>query len=65
MKNKHNRFAKKGDELTGIRNVQGRPETSFDMLNKYGTYEIQPTSDTDNEYPQIAQGEAKKARSEE
>lgn len=30
-------------------------ETAFDMVNKYGTYNIQPTADTDNEYPAIAQ----------
>ncbi|MBQ0083993.1 MAG: hypothetical protein KBS52_04435 [Clostridiales bacterium] len=62
MKNKRSRYAKNDEELTGLRNVQGAPETSFDMLNKYGTYEIQPTSETDNEYPKIAQGVAKKEK---
>ena len=37
-------------------------ENSFDMVNKYGTYEIQPTCDTDEEYPQIAQGLADKKK---
>ena len=37
--------------------IMGEPETAFDMVNKYGTYEIQPTADTDNEFPAIAQGE--------
>ena len=36
--------------------IMGEPETVFDMINKYGTYEIQPTADTDNEFPCIAQG---------
>ena len=36
------------------------PEDSFDMANKYGTYNIQPTNDTDNTFPAIAQGIAKK-----
>lgn len=31
------------------------PETPLEMVNKYGTYEIQPTSETDNEFPTIAQ----------
>lgn len=31
-------------------------ETAFDMVNRYGTYEIQPTADTENQYPAIAQG---------
>lgn len=47
-------------------NISGQPQTVFDMLNKYGTYNIQPTADNENEYPKIAQGlpekEAKKAR---
>ncbi len=28
----------------------------FDLINEYGTYEIQPTCDTENQYPTIAQG---------
>lgn len=32
------------------------PDSSFDLINKYGTYEIQPTADTDNPFPHIAQG---------
>ncbi len=46
-------------------NISGQPQTVFDMLNKYGTYNIQPTADNENDYPKIAQGlnedEAKKA----
>lgn len=34
----------------------GETADSFDLINKYGTYEIQPTCDTDEDYPQIAQG---------
>ncbi len=30
-------------------------DTVFDMITKYGTYEIQPTADTENPYPKIAQ----------
>lgn len=36
--------------------VFGQPEDTFDLLNKYGTYEIQPTADNENEYPKISQG---------
>lgn len=32
------------------------PDDSFELVNKYGTYEIQPTADTDNPFPKIAQG---------
>lgn len=34
----------------------GMPETAFEMVNRYGTYEIQATSDTENMYPMVAQG---------
>ena len=34
----------------------GQPETVYDMLNKYGTYEIQPTNDSGHDFPKIAQG---------
>lgn len=36
--------------------IMSQPETTFELVNKYGTYEIQPTSDSDNDYPKIAQG---------
>lgn len=36
--------------------VFGQPETCDEILNKYGTYEIQPTNDSDNSFPKISQG---------
>lgn len=33
-----------------------KPKTVFDAVNMYGTYNIQKTSDTDNEFPKISQG---------
>lgn len=47
---------KKIDFELSVANIPGNPETPFQMVNKYGTYEIQPTSDTKNGYPTIAQG---------
>lgn len=38
----------------------GIPETAFDMINRFGTYEIQATAETENQYPAIAQGFNKK-----
>lgn len=35
-------------------------EDSFDMVNKYGRCNVQPTNDTDNTFPAIAQGLAQK-----
>ncbi len=51
---------KKTDSMS-ITNVRsGNPETASDLINYYGTYEIQPTANTDNTYPAIAQGFNKK-----
>ncbi len=36
--------------------VEGQPQTAFELVNKYGTYNIQPTAESDNEFPEIAQG---------
>ena len=40
----------------------GFPEGRDDVINKYGTYEVQATSGTENEYPMIAQGLGRKDR---
>ena len=42
--------------------VVGQPETCDELLHKYGTYEIQPTAEADNEFPEIAQGLAKQGK---
>ncbi|MGN0519436.1 MAG: hypothetical protein ACI4LB_01730 [Candidatus Fimenecus sp.] len=39
-----------------VEDIHGNPETAHEMVNKYGTYEIQPTNDTKNPFPTIAQG---------
>ena len=36
--------------------IQGMTPDSFDMVNRYGTYEIQPTSNSENFFPIIAAG---------
>ncbi|MBQ7596934.1 MAG: hypothetical protein IJU45_09745 [Clostridia bacterium] len=40
----------------------GEPESVTELLNKYGTYEVQDTADTGNEFPAIAQGLPKKKK---
>lgn len=40
----------------------GWPDSKDDVINKYGTYEVQATCDTENDYPQIAQGMAKQLK---
>lgn len=50
FQNRRNISKNKSEEIPEI-------ETGvFDLLNKFGTYEIQPTSDTKNLFPQISQG---------
>lgn len=36
--------------------IYGQPETAQELVHKYGTYEIQPTLDSDNEFPKIGAG---------
>ncbi len=47
---------KRDEKELSATSIIGQPETVYDMVNKYGTYEIQPTNDSDNEYPMISQG---------
>ena len=42
--------------------VPGYPDGPDDVINRYGTYEIQPTADTDHRYPMIAQGLSRDGR---
>lgn len=44
----------------GVTYIPDNPETPFEMINKYGTYEIQPTAETADSFPTIAQGLPKK-----
>jgi hypothetical protein len=37
-----------------LQGIGGQPETAEELINKYGTYEIQPTADADNLFPTIA-----------
>ena len=43
----------------------GWPEGDDDVINKYGTYEVQRTSGIENPYPQIAQGLSKQEAEEQ
>ena len=44
------------DATPDVHHFSGVPESCFDVVNMYGTYNIQKTADTDNAYPAIAQG---------
>lgn len=39
-----------------VHQIPGDPGSAWEMVNKYGTYNIQPTSDADHQYPSIHQG---------
>ena len=43
----------------------GWPDGQDDVINKYGTYEVQRTCGMENEYPQIAQGLSPQAAEEQ
>jgi len=48
---------KKSEQEIPVNNIVSQPQHSvYELLNKYGTYEIQPTCDSDNDFPKIAQG---------
>lgn len=47
---------KKYPKTPGAEPVMGNPLTAAEQINKFGTYEIQPTADSDFAYPKIAQG---------
>ena len=42
--------------------LSGPPRDCFDMVNKYGTYNVQDTSATPNDFPAIAQGLTKRKK---
>ena len=45
--------------------VSDLPDTPQELINTYGTYEVQATADTKNQYPAIAQGFNSKIISED
>lgn len=58
MKNNKNEF---NTELSAEKFTRN-PETVDEMLNSYGTYNIQPTAINENDFPAIAQGENKRMK---
>lgn len=47
---------KKNKKISSADAPQGDVFDGEDLINKYGTYNIQPTADTKNLFPQISQG---------
>ena len=56
MKDKKEMFPHYKESEENTTYLPDSPETPFEMVNKYGTYEIQPTAETENSFPTIAQG---------
>ena len=44
------------DAAPDVHQFRGVPQNCFDLVNQYGTYNIQPTADTDNLFALIAPG---------
>ena len=42
--------------------IPGNPENVWEQINKYGTYNIQPTQDAEHPFPTIGQGLGRKSR---
>lgn len=45
-----------GDATPDVHHFGGIPQDCFDLVNMYGTYNIQPTADTENTFPLISHG---------
>ena len=56
MKNEKEKFPHYKELEERVTYVPDNPESPYEMVNKYGTYEIQPTAETANDFPTIAQG---------
>lgn len=50
--NEQKRPLPKEEEISVVP-VLGEPVDAWDQINKYGTYEVQDTADTDNVFPTI------------
>lgn len=44
------------DQTPDLHAFQSPPDTTFDVVNMYGTYNVQRTADTENVFPLIAPG---------
>ncbi len=44
------------DPTPGVHHFPGDADSCFDLINQYGTYNIQPTADSDHMFPMIAPG---------
>ncbi|MBQ6116330.1 MAG: hypothetical protein IJL08_03290 [Oscillospiraceae bacterium] len=51
------------DPAPDVHRFPGDPDNCFDLINKYGTYNIQPTADADHLFPMIAPGMPRRWRS--
>lgn len=61
-KNKKEKISERDCPTPSAASVTGEPEDVFDTVNKYGTYNIQPTAQTENAFPYISQGLPKKSK---
>lgn len=61
-KNKRKKISERDCPTPSAASVTGEPEDVFDMVNKYGTYNIQPTAQTEISFPYISQGLPKKSK---
>jgi len=53
---------RKSNKNFSIMGVDGVLQTTEELLNKYGTYNIQPTQNSENEFPAIGQNTPEKKK---
>ena len=55
MKNQNSKKLNEDRLAPSANAVLDQPEDVFELINKYGTYNIQPTAETENSFPKISQ----------
>lgn len=62
MSNRNEKKERKFSSTPCMETVDGQPDSCNEMVNCYGTYNVQKTNATTNEYPAIAQGISEKTK---
>lgn len=62
MSNRNEKKERKFSSTPCMETVDGQPDSVNEIVNCYGTYNVQKTNATGNEYPAIAQGISEKTK---
>jgi hypothetical protein len=53
------------EDTPSLHEFSGAPDSCEELVNQFGTYEVQKTADTGNAYPAVAQGLPKNVKAAE